>query len=131
MNGSVIRQVLFALLTILGFVWTQYHLRAFLEWNAGEASLATLLRFNWAVFFSSGFANPGAAFLSVDAIIGTAAFLCWMFPEARKLGMRHAWIYLVLTFGVAFAVAFPAFLFMRERKLERLPALPPGDIQHE
>lgn len=119
MNSTHVRQSLYALLAVGGFAWTQYHLVGFLEWNAGEASLATLLRFDWAAFFASGFVNPGAAFLSVDAIVGALAFLVWLFPEARKLGMRHVWVYVVLTFGVAFAVAFPVFLFMRERKLQQ------------
>ncbi len=122
MKGTHIRQTLFALLALIGFVWTQYHLWAFLQWNAGEASLATLLRFNWVAFFSSGFVNPGAAFLTVDAIIGSMAFLCWMFPEAKALGMRHAWVYLLLTVTVAFAVGFPVFLLMRERKLQQRSA---------
>ena len=30
---------------------------------------------------------------------------------------RHWWIYIALTFGVAFAFACPLFLFMRERRL--------------
>ncbi len=119
MKGTLIRQGLFAILAIVGLVWTQYHLIAFLEWNAGEASLATLLKFDWVAFFSSGFVNPGAAFLTVDAIIGGTAFLCWMIPEARKLGIRHWWIYILLTLGVAFAVGFPFFLLMRERKLQQ------------
>jgi hypothetical protein len=37
--------------------------------------------------------------------------------------MKHAWAYVVLTFGVAFAFAAPLFLFMRERHLAaRRPA---------
>lgn len=122
MSGIQIRQTLFALLAITGFIWTQYHLIGYLEWKSGEASLGAFFAFNFLEFFESGFVNPGAAFLTVDAIIGGTAFLCWMIPEARKLGMRHWWVYIVLTFGVAFAVSFPFFLFMRERKLQQITA---------
>lgn len=120
MTGSHYRQALYALLALIGLVWTQFLLRDFLIWNAGEYSLASLLRFNWVDFFASGFVNPGAAFLTVDVIIGATAFLCWLIPEARRLGMRHWWLYIVLTLGVAFAFAFPLFLLMRERRLQQM-----------
>ncbi len=122
MSQSHLRQGIYALLAVVGLVWTQYHLIGFLEWQTGDASLAALLQFNWRTFFSSGFVNPGAAFLSVDAIIGATAFLFWMLPEAGKLGMKNRWLYVVLTLGVAFAVGFPVFLLMRERKLQTLNA---------
>lgn len=127
MNKSTLRQLQYGALTLVGLVWTQYHLMAFLQWNAGEVSLQALLHFNWVAFFSSGFANPGAAFLTVDALIGATAFLLLLFPEAKRLGMRHAWVYFVLTFIVAFAVAFPLFLLMRERRLQQLAVPSVGD----
>jgi len=34
--------------------------------------------------------------------------------EGYRLGMKRLWIYYLLTFMVAFAFAFPVFLFMRE-----------------
>jgi hypothetical protein len=43
--------------------------------------------------------------------------MIWMVREARRLEMRHAWVYVVLVFGVAFAFACPLFLLMRERRL--------------
>lgn len=119
MQGTVIRQALYALFTVVGLVWTQYHLAGYLEWKSGEVSLAAFLAFDFLEFFASGFVNPGAAFLTVDALVCGTAFLCWMIPEARKLGMRHWWVYIVLTLGVAFAVAFPFFLLMRERRLSQ------------
>jgi hypothetical protein len=57
--------------------------------------------------------------LSMDLVIGATAFTVWMVAEARRLGMRHWWVYLVATFMVAFAFAAPLFLLMRERKLAR------------
>jgi hypothetical protein len=38
--------------------------------------------------------------------------------EARRLGMRHWWVWPVLTFGIAFAFAFPLFLYFRDRRIE-------------
>jgi hypothetical protein len=34
--------------------------------------------------------------------------------------LRRWWIYPILTFGVAFACAFPLFLFVRDRRLQAL-----------
>lgn len=120
MQGTHIRQALFAAFTVIGFLWTQFHLIEYLEWKSGEASLAAFLAFDFMEFFASGFANPGAAFLTVDALVCGTVFLFWMVPEACKLGMRHWWVYILLTLLVAFAVAFPFFLLMRERKLQQL-----------
>ncbi len=68
-------------------------------------------------FFSQGFVNPAASSLTVDLVIAYAAFALWAIPEARRLGMRAGWFYPLLGFFVAFACAFPLFLFMRERRL--------------
>jgi hypothetical protein len=42
-----------------------------------------------------------------------------MVVEARRLGMRFAWAYVALGMLVAFACAFPLFLFVREGALTR------------
>src|SRR5690606_13824714 len=47
----------------------------------------------------------------------------WSFVEARRLGMRTWWLYVAITFVVAFAVAFPLFLLARDRRLAELDSL--------
>lgn len=42
-----------------------------------------------------------------------------MIIEARRLRMRAWWAYVVATFMIAFACAFPLFLLMREAHLQR------------
>ncbi|MCC6854689.1 MAG: DUF2834 domain-containing protein, partial [Microbacteriaceae bacterium] len=37
--------------------------------------------------------------------------------ESRRLGMRGAWLYIVLSGLTAFAFTFPLFLAMRQRRL--------------
>ncbi len=68
-------------------------------------------------FFTMGFVNPVSSSLTVDLAVACLAFLAWMPFEARRLAMRHWWVYVVATFTIAFAFSFPFFLFMRERKL--------------
>jgi hypothetical protein len=40
-----------------------------------------------------------------------------MVLEARRLGIRFVWLYVILGFLVAISVTFPLFLIARERRL--------------
>ena len=55
--------------------------------------------------------------------MSVVAFLVWLFAESRRLEMPRPWVYVVLTFGIAFAFAFPLFLLMRERRLARMASV--------
>ena len=120
MNASKIRQVVYILLAVAGFVLTTYYLLQFIKVSEGEISFTNFLKFDWGRFFKGGFENPAASFITVDVITGAVAYLVWMVPEARSLKMRHWWIYIVLVFAVSFAFSFPVFLFMRERKINKI-----------
>lgn len=70
-------------------------------------------------FFMVGF--EGSSMLgsvAADFWIGSTVSLVWMMAEARRLGMKHAWVFVVVTFAIAWACALPLFLFFRERHLE-------------
>ncbi len=100
------RAAVYAILTILGAVWTwHFNLQAI---NAGLGA---------SDFFAMGWVNPVSSSLTADLTVACFAFLAWMPFEARRLQMRHWWVYIVVTFMVAFGFAFPLFLLMRERKM--------------
>lgn len=103
MNGKA---VVYAVLAALGVVWTGYFNLQALGAGLGVGD-----------FFTMGFVNPVSSSLTADLTVACLAFLVWMPFEARRLGMKHAWIYVVITFTVAFAFSFPLFLLMRERKI--------------
>jgi hypothetical protein len=103
------RQWLYAALAVAGFFGTLVFNLQFAREAGG---------FDVAAFVAGGFANPAAASLTVDLLVALAAFLVWSFVEARRIGMRRWWVYLVVTFLVAFAVAFPLFLLARDRRLQ-------------
>ena len=63
--------------------------------------------------------GPSVSSLTADLLIAVVAGSILIVVEARRLGIRHSWLYIVLTFFVAFAFAFPLFLAVRERKLEQ------------
>jgi predicted transporter len=48
--------------------------------------------------------------------LGLAVFV-WMVLEARRLGMRGVWLYLLFGMLVAISVTVPIFLINRERAL--------------
>ena len=55
--------------------------------------------------------------LSLDLLIVAVAGSALMIFEARRLGMRYVWAYIVGSGVTAFAFTFPLFLAMRERAL--------------
>lgn len=106
---SATRQGAYAVLAATGLLATWYFNLQFMHESGGTFSAVEFVR--------GGYANSAAASLSNDLLVGTLAFLVFSFAEARRLGMRHWWVFPVLTFGVAFACAFPVFLLVRERRL--------------
>ncbi|MFZ5757306.1 MAG: DUF2834 domain-containing protein [Pseudomonadota bacterium] len=106
-----IRQLVYLGLAVAGLVLTGYHNFQHVQEHGGTFSVV--------VFIDDVFANHASSSIGWDITIACAAFVIWMLHEARRLGMRHVWIYVAVTFLIAFAVAAPLFLFMRERQLAR------------
>lgn len=48
-----------------------------------------------------------------------SGFTLWVFvlTGGNQLGIKHLWVYVVLTLGVGVCFALPLFLYMREGKL--------------
>jgi hypothetical protein len=65
------------------------------------------------------FAHPVDWVLSADLLIVAVAAVAFMIWEAKRLGMKHVWLYIVLSGVTAMACTFPFFLAMRERALGR------------
>ncbi len=105
-------RIVYAVLAVLGAVLPWY-------FNLQLASTGGL---GLSSFVAGVFANPASSSIGVDILVGATAFNVWMVNEARRLGMKHVWIYVVLTFLVAFACACPLFLLMRERRLREMKA---------
>jgi hypothetical protein len=100
----------YLVLSVIGAIatWT-YNLIAIREVGGNFTPLA---------FLRVGF--EGSAMLgslAADFWVGSLASLIWMVAEARRLRMRMPWVYVVLTFLIAWACALPLFLYMRERRL--------------
>ncbi|MBC7591296.1 MAG: DUF2834 domain-containing protein [Salinibacterium sp.] len=64
--------------------------------------------------------GPAVSSLTIDLLVVAVAGCILIVVESRRLGMRRAWLYIVLSGITAFAFTFPLFLAMRERKLEAM-----------
>jgi hypothetical protein len=117
-QASRIRQLIYAALILVGFVGTQYYLIQFVEQTSGEFTIANLIAFDWARFMADGYANPAASFISVDVAIGLAGFIVFCVAECSRIKMKMGLVCIPVALFVAYAVAWPLFLLMRERHLE-------------
>lgn len=61
--------------------------------------------------------GPAVSSITVDLLVVAIAGSIFILVEGRRLGMRFAWVYVVLSGLTAFAFTFPLFLAMRQRRL--------------
>lgn len=66
--------------------------------------------------------GPAVSSISVDLLVVAVAGSVFIIVEARRLGMRFGWLYVVGSALTAFAFTFPLFLAMRQRHLTRRAA---------
>jgi hypothetical protein len=104
------RQIVFGVTAVIGICVTWYFNLQFIEQYGG---------FSLTKFVTDNYVNAASASITNDLFVAVFTFLFGSFFEARRIGMRHWWIYPILTFAVAIAFAFPLFMLMRERCLSR------------
>ncbi|HZR37325.1 MAG TPA: DUF2834 domain-containing protein [Nevskia sp.] len=68
-------------------------------------------------FIRLAYANPAAASLANDILFVCLAAFAFMLAEARRLGIRYVWVYIVLSLGIAVSVMLPLFLIARQLRL--------------
>lgn len=73
--------------------------------------------------FAAWFASPATSSLAIDLLATASAASIFIILEARRLGMRWAWLYVIGSFVTAVAFTFPLFLAMRERHVDTLRAI--------
>lgn len=74
-------------------------------------------------FIALAFANDASSAVATDICLASGAFWVWAVFEAKRLRMRHAWVYVVLTF-VALATAAALFFLVRDARLDQLKEQP-------
>lgn len=74
---------------------------------------------NMRLFFQQLFANHISAFFGMDVIVSAAALLVFVRNESFRLRIRGRWLPLLAVLTVGVSLAFPLFLYVRERTLEQ------------
>jgi hypothetical protein len=96
--------VVYLLLAIVGLVGTWwFNIRAIAESRNYLGDLVT--------------SGPAVSSITVDLLVVAVAGSVFIIIEARRLGMRLGWLYVVGAGLTAFAFTFPLFLAMRQRAL--------------
>ena len=68
--------------------------------------------------------TAAAKSFSVDLGFFLLAATGLMVAEARRLGVKFVWLYVLLGFGIAISVTFPVFLIAREMRLAKMESAP-------
>ena len=68
-------------------------------------------------FWKETLVNPASQFITVDILFLALAVIVWAVLEARRLGMRGVWLYIVFGLLIAISFTIPLFLIHRERAL--------------
>ena len=76
-------------------------------------------------YLGAWFGSAADWVLSLDILIVAIAGSALMIMEAKRLGMKRVWLYIVVSGVTAFAFTFPLFLAIRERKLSQIEAQTP------
>jgi hypothetical protein len=69
-------------------------------------------------------ATPAARSFTVDIGLFLLSGTGLMVAEARRLGVRFVWAYVILGFVIAISVTFPLFLIAREMRLAKTETAP-------
>lgn len=108
--------IFYALVAVLALFATWSQNLAYLS----GASPAGMLK-AYVSFANDTRANPASRSITVDIGFLLLAAAAFMVLEARRLGVRYVWAYIVLGFLIAISVTFPLFMIAREARLAAEP----------
>jgi hypothetical protein len=113
MAGYSPKHILYIALGLFGLVTCWIH---GLAWMAGGGNILNLPSF----FIDAYNSGSAAAFLTIDILIAWGVFMIWVVGDAKKIGLGAGmgWLFVALS-GLGTCFAFPVYLVVRERFLQR------------
>ncbi len=103
-NTKLFSTIYFAL-AILGLVATWvFNLQYFIA--SQDIAFSTYLR--------TLLVNPATTAVTIDIYVCAVVFSIWVFREAKRVGMKWPFAYVLLSFGIGLGFALPLFLGFRE-----------------
>ena len=111
-----VRHALYVVAALVSLVWAW--INGF-RWMADGGNLINLPSF----FIDSYNSGPAAAFLTIDILVVWGVYMIWVIGDAARIGLGtgKGVLFALLSFlGTCFA--FPLYLVVRERHLDKAPA---------
>ena len=71
------------------------------------------------LFFHQLFANRISSFFGLDVLVSAAVLVVFMRSESSRLRIAGRWLPILALLLVGVSLAFPMFLYMRERSIEQ------------
>ena len=112
-RSRLILCLVYALIALVALVATWHQNLSY--FRAGESVLGFV--FATGRFWRETFATPASTSITADLGLLLLPLCVLMIIEARRLGVRFVWLYIIGGLLVAISVTFPLFLIARERRL--------------
>jgi hypothetical protein len=68
-------------------------------------------------FWRDTLVTHASASVTIDLVCVAFAVVLWMLLEARRIGLKYVWVYVLVGFVIALSVAVALFMMQRERVL--------------
>jgi hypothetical protein len=102
----------YLLLSLVGGFFSVYHVFSGIIAANGAFHVVEFVQSTWTN-------NAYARAITWDFWVGTIAGSAFMVLEGRRLRMKYYGIFIVLSFMIAYAFAFPLFLYFRQEYLSQ------------
>jgi Terpene cyclase DEP1 len=102
-------KTLYLILCVIGAVLPYWQFVPWVSRNGLNASL----------FLHQLFANRISSFFGMDVLVSAAVLLVFVRSESSRLRIAGRWLPILALLLVGVSLAFPMFLYMRERDLEK------------
>lgn len=97
----------YLLLSVVGGSLTFYFVWLGMQEQQGHFDVNQFIQSTWTSYYAKS--------ITFDFWTGTTAGSIFMVVEGYRLQMKKWWIFIVLTFLIGYAFAFPLFLFFRHK----------------
>ena len=115
---SNIRLPLYGLTALAGLIWPFYFIVQFaIEVKSGSVGSSVIEIAK--TFLDGAWATSTSGFVSADTAVLLIGIFVFYAAEGKRLKMKFWGIYFPLTFLISLAFSFGAFMFMRERSLNK------------
>ena len=115
---SNIRLSIYGVTALAGLIWPLYFIVQFgIEVQSGSVGSTVIEIAN--TFIDGAWATPTSGFVSADTAVLLIGIFSFYTSEGKRLKMKIWGIYFPLTFLISLAFSFGAFMFMRERTINK------------